>query len=132
MYDQSLGAKQDHTKALKWYRRAAEQGYAEALSNLANMYRTGHGVLQDLDEALIWHCRAAEQGDTLAQNHLGTMLALGTGVAKDLVQTCRWFAISAAAGNETGAKKRDSLMQRLSPEQIAESERLAQGWQEAH
>jgi len=38
---------QDYKEAVKWYLKAAEQGYALAQFNLGNMYYNGDGVLQD-------------------------------------------------------------------------------------
>ena len=48
--------------AITWFRRAAEQGFAEAQFNLGVMYANGHGVPQDDAMAVTWYRRAAEQG----------------------------------------------------------------------
>jgi len=37
------GVEQNNAKAVEWYRRAAEQGRAEAQLNLGNMYADGRG-----------------------------------------------------------------------------------------
>ncbi len=42
---------QDYAQAVKWYRLAADQGYAWAQNNLGNMYELGQGVPQDYVEA---------------------------------------------------------------------------------
>jgi TPR repeat protein len=39
---------QDYAEAVKWYRKAAEQGDVKAQSNLGVMYASGQGVKQDL------------------------------------------------------------------------------------
>ena len=39
---------------MKWFRLAAEQGYALAQSNLVVMYGTGTGVIKDLIYAHMW------------------------------------------------------------------------------
>ena len=39
---------------MRWYRKAAEQGVAEAQSNLGAMYAKGLGVPRDYAEALKW------------------------------------------------------------------------------
>ena len=39
---------------MKWFRKAAEQGYAVAQYNLGEMYATGRGVLQDYVTAYAW------------------------------------------------------------------------------
>jgi uncharacterized protein len=39
-------------EAVKWYRKAAEQGVALAQFNLGGMYDNGHGVPRDHAEAM--------------------------------------------------------------------------------
>ena len=39
MYDLGRGVLEDDKEAAKWYRKAAEQGHAEAQINLASMYQ---------------------------------------------------------------------------------------------
>ena len=41
-------------KAVHWYRKAAEQGYAEAQFNLGLAYDNGEGVEQNFEEAVAW------------------------------------------------------------------------------
>ena len=44
MYENGLGVSQDYYEALKWYRKAAEQGYWVAQFNLGIMYENGLGL----------------------------------------------------------------------------------------
>ena len=53
----------DYVESAKWYRKAAEQGHANAQHNLGNRYRKGEGVTQDYAEAVKWYSKAAEMGD---------------------------------------------------------------------
>ena len=46
------GVPQDYEEAIKWYRLAAEQGYASAQYNLGVMYDNGDGVPQDYAKKL--------------------------------------------------------------------------------
>ena len=51
MYDNGKGVPQDYAEAVKWYRLAAEQGYARAQYNLGLMYDNGkafHKTMQKL------------------------------------------------------------------------------------
>jgi hypothetical protein len=64
------GVPQDDHQAAAWYRRAAEQGYADAQFNLGLMYAKGEGVPSDYREGVAWIRRAAEQGHTGAQELL--------------------------------------------------------------
>jgi TPR repeat protein len=53
----------DPVEAVKWYRKAAEQNYADAQLNLGRCYVQGEGVAEDLVEAYKWLLLAARQGD---------------------------------------------------------------------
>ena len=53
-----------------WYRKAAEQGVAEAQRALGCLYLMGAGVPEDSHEAAMWLRRAAEKGDAEAQQLL--------------------------------------------------------------
>ena len=69
----------DAAEAVRWYRKAAEQGRADAQFNLGNMYSAGRGVLKDDAEAVRWYRKAAEQGAADAQFNLGISYATGEG-----------------------------------------------------
>ena len=75
---------QDYVEAAKWYRKAADQGYAPAQFNLGVMYDNGEGVAQDYTEAAKWYRKAADQGDYRAQFNLGLKCDHGQGVSAGL------------------------------------------------
>jgi TPR repeat protein len=65
------GLAKDDEEAVKWYRKAAEQGEVEAQTYLGFMYEQGLGGLpQNRAEAVKWYRKAAEQGYTDAKNAL--------------------------------------------------------------
>jgi hypothetical protein len=64
------GVNRDDQHAVVWYRRAAEQGYAEAQFTLGQFYEKGWGVNQDFAQARAWYQKAAEQGDQFAKTAL--------------------------------------------------------------
>ena len=70
-------------KAVKWYRKAAEQDHADAQTKLGVCYFSGEGVAKDFAEAAKWYRKAAEQGHANAQYNLGVCYDNGRGVAKD-------------------------------------------------
>lgn len=88
----------DSAEAVKWYLKAADQGYAEAQNNLAVSYRNGQGVPQDYGEAIKWYRKAADQGLAGAQHGLGAMYANGQGVPKDYAEAVKWFRKAADQG----------------------------------
>jgi hypothetical protein len=59
--------KEDDAEAAIWFRKAAEQGHADAQFSLGIMYEKGEGVRQDFAEALTWYGKAAKQGNEKAQ-----------------------------------------------------------------
>jgi len=54
----------DFATALREWTPLAEQGHADAQSNLGLMYRKGEGVLQDYVRAHMWYNIAASSGDS--------------------------------------------------------------------
>ena len=70
---------QDDAEAVKWYRKAAEQGLASAQFNLGQMCALGRGVPQDDAEAVKWYRKAAEQGLAEAQSAVAEMHRQGRG-----------------------------------------------------
>ena len=52
----------DYAEAVRWYRKAAGRGMAEAQYGLASCYGQGKGVPQDDREATRWLTLSAAQG----------------------------------------------------------------------
>ncbi len=72
---------QDSNESAKWYRKAADQGYAKAQYNLGIFYFEGIGVEENKAEAVKWYRKAADQGYADAQYHLASCYYGGNGVA---------------------------------------------------
>ncbi len=53
-YEEGLGVPQDYKEAFKWFRLAAEQGFADGQCCLGDMYYEGEGVPHDYAEAIKW------------------------------------------------------------------------------
>lgn len=123
-YTDGFAAKEsgDYATAVKLWRPLAEQGHGEAQLSLGIMYTLGEGVAQDGAEARKWLLKAAEQGVGLYI--VATMLEAGT--PPDLVQAYKWFLL---AGTPNGQKR---VAKKMTPDQIAEAERLAREWLAAH
>ena len=132
MYAHGRGVPRDDTEAVKWYRKAAEQGDAYTQSNLGIMYAKGEGVPQDNAEAVKWFRKAAEQGDAEVQYSLGTMYANGRGVPQDDVQAYAWLSIAVAQGFTLATEVRDFVAQRMTYEARAHAQELAQQYWKAY
>lgn len=96
------------------------------------MYRKGLGVPEDDAKAAIWFRKAAEQDDAGAQYNLGAMYFNGQGILQDDVQAHMWLNLAASQGAADAAKNRDVVADRMTPEQIAEAQKLAREWAAEH
>ena len=128
MYVFGDGVPKDTTKAVAWYGKAADQGYVGAQVSLGEMYAKGDGVPHDAAQAVAWYRKAADQGHPFAQSHLGAMYYKGEGVPKDLVLSYVWRNLAAAQGDEDSKTARDLLEKVMTPQQIAEAQKLSREW----
>ena len=110
-------------EALKWWRKAADQGNERAQVAVGRRYSRGIGVPQDPAEAMKWFRKAAQQGsvsgkqemeelqlamyareaadrgDVRAQYDLGRMYKDGRGVPQDPAEAMKWFRKAAQQGD---------------------------------
>ncbi len=87
-----------YAQAAVWYRKAAEQGLAEAQHDLGAMYLTGRGVAKDEVQAIAWYRKAAEQDLAYSQYALGIAYSEGAGVVEDYAQAVAWYRKAAEQG----------------------------------
>lgn len=100
------GVETNLVEAVNWYRKAAEQGMAEAQSGLGWCYSKGYGVESNALEAVNWYRKAAEQGLPEAERRLGWCYETGAGLAKDAVEGAKWYRKAADQGD---AKAQNNL-----------------------
>ena len=92
----------DYAKALEFYTKSAELGYAKAQYQVGYMYRFGVGVKIDHKKAVEWYLKAANQGDARAQCHLGSEYKFGkvNGLGKDdYAEAVKWYSKAAEQGD---------------------------------
>ena len=134
-YVNGRGVPKDYRQAAAWYRKAADQEYADAQDSLGFMYANGEGVPQDDRQAAAWYRKAADQGHAGAQLSLGFSYWTGRGVPRDDVLAYMWFnlAVSRSSGVEQklSVANRDRVSARLTPQQRADGQRMAREWQAA-
>jgi TPR repeat protein len=101
-YQNGLGFEKDFSEALKWYRKAAEQGNSFGQMHLGWMYEMGLGVEKNYARAVELYRDSAKQGDPWGQMHLGWLYENGAGVEKDYAKAIGLFRESAKHGNPWG------------------------------
>ncbi len=97
-YSKGEGVPVNKKEAVKWYKKAAEQGYADAQYYLGNAYSKGEGVPEDPKEAVKWYRKAADQGYKFAQFFLGSAYSEGEGVPVNKEEAVIWYKKSAIQG----------------------------------
>ncbi|NWF37747.1 sel1 repeat family protein [Mariprofundus sp. NF] len=93
-YDTGTGVRRSRNKAEKWYRMAAESGYAEAQNSLGS----GYQAEEMYQEAFYWYEKAAKQNHSVAIGNLGYLYDLGLGVPQDRQKGYELYLRSAELG----------------------------------
>ena len=125
MYANGEGVQKDDTESLKWYYKAAEQGNADAQSLISAVYGQ---LAKDYSNAAVWLVKAAEQGHASAQYRMGLAYSTGRCVPQDYVEAHMWLNLAAAQGDKGAEEFRALLARIMTPDQIAEAQRLAREW----
>jgi TPR repeat protein len=128
-YANGFGVPKNELEALKWFRKAAERGYAIAQNRLGNI----SNLSKQYADAAAWYRKAADQGHAPAQTSLGLLYEGGLGLPQDYVEALKWYSL--AASQSTDPKQRDFAVKNynaaalnMTPTQIAEAKKLAQIW----
>jgi TPR repeat protein len=135
-YKYGIGTEQNHAVSLAWFRKAADQGDADAQFNLGRIYGKATGTYatmraapQDDVEAVKWYRRSAEQDYRPAQFNLAEIYAEGSGgVPRDDVLAYFWMSLAASGGDQAAAQKLERYAAHLSAAQIDSARGLVADW----
>lgn len=108
-----LYARGEHEEAFKWFREAAQQGFANAQHNLAEMYEDGEGVEEDAEMAATWFRKAAEQDSPDSQLKMGMLYQGGHGVPKSKVKAYQWLLLAHANGEPDATSEVEEIERTL-------------------
>ena len=81
----------DYTKAVAWYRKAAEQKHSSSQYSLGMLYEAGMGVKASTTEAFKWYLQAANQGHAESQYLVGTFYMQGKATKSNYSEGIRWY-----------------------------------------
>ena len=136
-YANGYGVSEDKSEAVRWWRKAADQGYIKAEFRLGVAYDLGDGVPRDEAEAVRGYRIAADQGYAEAQFSLGAAYRDGAGVPKDNAEAYFWLSL-AATGKVEGikqedlAKARDEQASHLTKTELSQVQERVQKWVKDH
>ena len=86
LYQDGEGVTQDHREAAKWYRLAAQQGYAPAQLSLGIFTLRGRRGHADYREAVKWYRLAADQEMQRRSSVSGTCMQRGMASRKTIAR----------------------------------------------
>lgn len=92
------GVQQDYNRAAYWFRKAADQGIANARYNLGVLHHQGLGTPPNMNEAIYWYDKAAALGHPEAQYNLGIAYIEGIGVTYSPTKAAENFENAANGG----------------------------------
>ncbi len=124
-YDNGVGVPEDDQEALRWYRLAADQGYAQAQVAVGAYYFLGEILPEDFQEGVRLFRLAANQGSLEGQLALAWLYQEGMGVPQDLVYAYAWFNIAGSAPSEYALEEKNKVAQSLTKAQISEGQELS-------
>jgi TPR repeat protein len=101
-YRDGRGVRADDALAVYWFRRAAEQGYLPAWTELCWHVEHGRGLPLEVQGATQCYRRMAERGEPKAQWRVGLMYAHPDGTAADYAVAADWARKSAEQGHPWG------------------------------
>lgn len=113
-----------------WWRKAADLGNSDAMVILGMCYERGNAVIPKDDyQALNWYQKAADSGNANGMAMLAQYYSSGVGVPQNDVYAYMWASL-AAAKNSIWASNRNQMRSRLTPEQVAEAQKMATSYSE--
>jgi len=103
MYHRAEGVFRDFKEAGIWYRKAADQGHADAYMSLGHLYsvgeKYGNNLPHDPTEAMRCYHKAADLGSTFALIWLAGQFERGNGVKRDHDKAAYWYRKAADQGS---------------------------------
>ena len=69
----------NYVEAIKWFKKSADLGNAEAMNNIGRLYHYQPGFSIDYTEAMRWYVQAIDFGNADANAHIGNLYYDGFG-----------------------------------------------------
>ncbi len=97
-YADGRGVNKDMKKAVEWYQKAADAGFAPAQFRIGSYYEKGTGVERSPQKAKEFYQLAAQQGNASAMHNLAVLYAMGAAGPTDNDSAAQWFVKAAELG----------------------------------
>ena len=110
--------------ALSKYKKSASKGNGDAAFQVGFIYSNGLGVAKDYSESRNWFKLSVSLGKKEGGFDIGMQYKDGSSVPKDYVRAHMWLNI-ASIDTDYARPIRDNLEEKMTPQQIAEAQKLA-------
>lgn len=97
-FDRGIGTPVNVTMAERWYRKAADLSYPQAMVNLGDFYASGRTGPVNPAEAFSWYNKAANANFPAGLHNVGVCYYQGFGTDKNLTAAVEYFSRAAKAG----------------------------------
>ena len=91
--------KSDHSRAYRWYHKAADSGDPQAQCNVGEMLLIGDGITENVSLAHSYLLKSAEMNNPKAQFVVAEMYRIGKGIEKDDKKANQWYKRGAEIGS---------------------------------
>lgn len=122
----------NYKEAIKWTKRAAEEGMREAEFALGSYFDQGIGVEQNSKKALSYYELAASKKYGPAMINLAFMYSEGKGVERDLRHVYKWSLLASEQGMTRADSELEELERRLDDKSLGEASAMADEWRQTH
>jgi len=114
-------------EGIKYLEKAANQGWSDAILDLALIYTKGSLVEEDLLLAAEWIKKSAATGNIINQLYLAELLSNGKLVdGEHFVEALSWALVSKENGNDEAFKTIDKLKDVMYPPLVKLSKELSE------
>lgn len=108
-YQDGEGVERNYKEAIKWYKKAADQGNRLAANKVSMMYYGGKGVDKDYEIASMLLEKYFQDASADEQYHLGQKFRQGMMYPKDLNEAYKWYKKAAEQGYQPAKDQVEKL-----------------------
>uniref|UniRef100_A0A914R8V8 MYND-type domain-containing protein n=1 Tax=Panagrolaimus davidi TaxID=227884 RepID=A0A914R8V8_9BILA len=118
-YLDGIGVNKDYRKAVEWFEKAVENGYAPSANNLGNLYNSGMGVEKSILKSFNYYKLAAEGGLTAAMCNLANCYFKDVGYGprfpstEDKAEGLKWLKLAANKGNPNAVEELNIIQENV-------------------
>jgi hypothetical protein len=109
LYQDGEEVERNYKEAIKWFKKAADQGSRLAADKLSIMYYEGKGVDKDYEIASMWLEKSFQDASANQQYHLAEMFRKGIRFPKDINEAYKWHKKAAERGNPAAQYRLEEL-----------------------